>query len=491
MALEQYRAKRDFSKTREPAGTPSRSKRTTKQRAAIFVVQEHHASRLHYDFRLEVDGALASWAVPKEPSMDPADKRLAVHVEDHPLDYAKFKGTIPEGHYGAGTVKIWDRGTYENLLENKPVPQGMREAIEQGHVEILLHGNRLKGRFALIRMRGKGPAKENWLLIKMKDEFVQSSASHNGKAGQGARPPRQAPRANKSTNGARKVVHLTNLDKIMYPDSGITKGDVIEFYRRIAPRLLPHLRDRPVTLERFPHGIDGGKAPHFWQKNTPSHYPSWLPRIELQTEESKPVQYALVNDRPSLLYLANQDALTFHVGFSRVQNLEHPDFVLFDLDPGQASFGAVVAVANRLRTILNDRGREAFVKTSGKSGLHVLVRWEVIGGYPEARAWALGIAEDLVRALPEQSTTERSKAKRGKRVYVDVMQNALGHHAVPAYVLRAVPGAPLSTPLDWKELTPDLDPKAFNLKTIFRRLSRQKRDPMAGLLRRPASTRTR
>jgi bifunctional non-homologous end joining protein LigD len=485
MSLEEYRAKRDFSKTREPPGKPSRSKRTTKK--DIFVIQEHHASRLHYDFRLELDGALASWAVPKEPSMDPTQKRLAVHVEDHPLDYATFEGTIPEGHYGAGTVSIWDRGTYENLLENKLVPQGMREAIEHGHVEILLHGKKLKGRFALIRMRGKGRGKENWLLIKMKDEFVQNLASGNG---QKVRPARQAPRANKKSTTPRpasrsssKAVHFTNLDKIMFPDAGITKGDVIEFYRRIAPRLLPYLRDRPVTLERFPHGIDGGKAPHFWQKNTPAHYPSWLARIELKTEESKPVQYALVNDRPTLLYLANQDALTLHVGFSRVQNLEQPDFVLFDLDPGQASFETAVTVAKRLRTILNGRGTEAFVKTSGKTGLHVLVRWEEAGGYPEARAWALGIAEEVVRSLPEQSTTERLKAKRGSRVYLDVMQNALGHHAVPAYVLRAVPGAPVSTPLDWEEVTSDLDPKAFNLKTIFRRLARQKRDPMAGLLR--------
>jgi bifunctional non-homologous end joining protein LigD len=491
MGLEEYRAKRNFSKTREPPGRASRSKRTTKQRSPIFVVQEHDASRLHYDFRLEVDGALASWAVPKEPSMDPAQKRLAVHVEDHPLDYANFEGTIPEGHYGAGTVSIWDRGTYENLLETKPVPQGMREAIEQGHLEIVLHGNKLKGRFALIRMRGKGRGKENWLLIKMKDE--QARASRNGRAGRGARPARQAPSANKLTaprsasRSSRKEVHFTHLDKVMYPDLGITKGDVIEFYRRIAPRLLPYLRDRPVTLERFPHGIDGGKAPHFWQKNTPSHYPSWLPRIELRTAESKPVKYALVNDRPALLYLANQDALTFHVGFSRVQSLEHPDFVLFDLDPGQASFGTAVAVAKRLRTILNDRGTEAFVKTSGKTGLHVMVAWGDEGGYSEARAWALEIAEELVRGLPEQSTTERMKAKRGKRVYVDVMQNALGHHAVPAYVLRAVPGAPVSTPLDWKELTPDLDPKAFNLKTILRRLARQKRDPMAALIRASAN----
>jgi bifunctional non-homologous end joining protein LigD len=333
MSLEKYQAKRDFSKTREPRG----SKRGRKLRGPLFVVQEHHAFRLHYDFRLEVDGVLKSWAVPKEPSMDPAQKRLAVHVEDHPLGYAEFEGAIPKGEYGAGTVSVWDRGTYENLLEAKAVPQSMAEALEHGHLEFVLHGNKLKGRFALIRMGGKGRGKDNWLLIKMKDAFVAPSST-NGRA-RGRRSSTAGtkhhtrPAPSSARRSSPKEVRLTNLDKVMYPDSGITKGDVIEFYRRIATRLLPYLRDRPVTLERFPQGIDKGTAPHFWQKNTPAHYPAWIPRIDLPTVDSKPVQYALVNDLETLLYLANQDALTFHVGFSRIQDLEHPDFVLFDLDP--------------------------------------------------------------------------------------------------------------------------------------------------------------
>jgi bifunctional non-homologous end joining protein LigD len=190
----------------------------------------------------------------------------------------------------------------------------------------------------------------------------------------------------------------------------------------------------------------------------------------------------LVNNVATLLYLVNQGTLTFHVGFSRVADLDHPDFVLFDLDPGQASFTDVVAVAKALHPILQAEGRTAFVKTSGKTGLHVFAPWERQADYDEARAWALGIAQQVVDTLPAQATTERSKAKRGKRVYVDVMQNARGHHAVPPYVLRAVPHAPVSTPLRWQELTPRLDPRAYNLKTIFQRLARQQHDPMARLL---------
>src|SRR6059058_3677628 len=165
MALQEYRAKRDFHKTSEPRPAVSKARRKP-----IFVIQEHDASRLHYDFRLEADGVLKSWAVPKQPSLDPSQKRLAVRVEDHPLAYATFAGTIPEGHYGAGVVHIWDHGTYDNQLADKPEPRTVTEGIEAGRVEFALHGERLRGRFALVRMRGRGRGKENWLLIKMKDE---------------------------------------------------------------------------------------------------------------------------------------------------------------------------------------------------------------------------------------------------------------------------------------------------------------------------------
>jgi bifunctional non-homologous end joining protein LigD len=493
MALNRYRDKRDFAKTPEPPPIP---KRESTRHQPIFVVQEHHASRLHYDFRLEADGVLKSWAVPKGPSTDPAQKRLAVQVEDHPLAYATFTGTIPEGQYGAGTVTIWDQGTYHNLLADKPLPQTVTEGIDAGHLEFALHGKKLRGQFALIRMHGKGRGKEHWLLMKMQDAFAHPEArvggnmqetegAHTGTSH--ARPPsrtqvRARTRARRTSEPPEDGITYTHPEKLMYPEAGITKGDVLDFYRRMATRLLPHLRDRPATLERLPEGLNGSDAPHFWQKRTPDYYPDWIKRVELPSERGEVVPYVLVNDAATLLYLVNQGTLTFHVGFSRIADLDRPDFVLFDLDPGQASFTDAVAVTKALHAILRDDGRQGFVKTSGKTGLHVFVPWERQTDYDEARAWTLGMAQRVVDALPDQATTERSKAKRGKRVYIDVMQNAKGHHAVPPYVLRAVPGAPVSTPLRWQELTPTLDPRGYNLKTIFQRLARQQRDPMAGLL---------
>jgi bifunctional non-homologous end joining protein LigD len=492
-ALGEYEAKRDFRETPEPAPAPD-----PPHPRPIFVVQEHHATRPHYDFRLEADGVLKSWAVTKEPSLDPAVKRLAVRVEDHPLAYAGFSGTIPEGHYGAGEVFIWDRGTFENLDPEHTITEG----IAAGKLNFVLHGQKLKGRFALVRMRGGKEKRENWLLIKGRDEYARPGSAGTETAKSPRRqqgrdtvtsPQRQqgAPSAlagaagpvpgPKPASSAPEKVEISNPDKVLYPADGITKADVVAYYRKVAPWLLPFLKDRPITLERLPEGV-GEDRPHFWQKNTPASYPAWIPRVQLPTATGKPVAYVLVNDLATLLYLVNQGALTFHPWLSRVGSLDRPDFVLFDLDPGAAPFADVVTVARRLREELTGEGREAVVKTSGKSGLHLLVPWREAGGYDEARAWAGAVAGRVAAALPKTATVETRKANRGGRVYIDVLQNARGHHLVAPYVVRAVPGATVSTPLRWSEVKAGLDPKRFTLKTVPARLARLKEDPLAPLL---------
>ena len=262
----------------------------------------------------------------------------------------------------------------------------------------------------------------------------------------------------------------------MFPEAGVTKGELIEFYLKIADKLVPHLRDRPVTLERLPDGIGEGK-PRFWQKNTPTYYPDWIPRVEIPSGEGKKVQYALVNDVETLAYLVNQGTITFHPFLSRVQDLDRPDFVLFDLDPGGAKFADVVKIANTVHKILDKAGAESFPKTSGKSGLHVMTPWKGRGGFDGARAWAMKVAVETVGALPDLVTTERMKSAREGRVYLDVIQNGPGKHAVPPYVVRATPGATVSTPLEWKQVTPKLDPKEFDVRTVPKRLGRRS-DPL-------------
>jgi bifunctional non-homologous end joining protein LigD len=478
MPLEEYRAKRDFTRTREPSGDKEK-----KHKLPIFVVQEHHASVHHYDFRLEADGVLKSWAVPKGPSLDPSVKRLAVQVEDHPIGYATFEGTIPQGQYGGGTVVIWDHGTYESLMDDKPEPKTAAEAIEDGRIEFVMHGERLRGKFALIRMKPRGKGKPQWLLMKLKDEFAEAASDGKEPKPETARPKTKAATARVTQASAPPAkVALTHPDRVMFPDAGLTKQDVFTYYQKIAGRLLPFLKDRPVTLERLPDGLAEG-SPHFWQKDTPASYPDWIPRIELPTEQGKTVHYALVNDEPTLLYLVNQGTITFHVWASRIDNLDRPDLVLFDLDPRKASFTDVVAVAKAIKTSLANVGAESFVKTSGKTGLHVLTPWDRDGGFDEARAWALELAKQVAAGMPEQATVEIRKAKRGDRVYIDVLQNARGHHAVPPYVVRVVPGATISTPLDWREVTDKLDQAEFTIKKVAIRLAQRKSDPLAELVR--------
>ena len=270
---------------------------------------------------------------------------------------------------------------------------------------------------------------------------------------------------------AKKTVEFTNVDKVMFPDAGYTKGDLLKYYLRVAPKLLPHLKDRPATLERLPDGVRDG-APRFWQKNTPGYYPKWIKRINLPTEDGKPVHYALVNDERTLAYLVNQGAITFHTWLSRVQDLDRPDLVVFDLDPSRATFADVIEIARTLHKLLDAWKVKSIPKTSGKSGLHVQVPWRRKGGYDAALAWAQGIAAELVAELPDIATTERSKDARGKRVYVDVMQNVRGRHVVPAYVVRATPLATVSTPLEWREVNGRLNPRKFDIETVPKRLAK-------------------
>jgi bifunctional non-homologous end joining protein LigD len=277
-------------------------------------------------------------------------------------------------------------------------------------------------------------------------------------------------------------VHFSNTAKVMFPGKGYTKGDVLSYYLTVAKLLLPHLKDRPVTLERLPDGLKEG-GPRFWQKNTPSYYPSWIARVNFPTDQGKPVNYTLVNDEQTLLYLVNQGALTFHTWLSRAQNSDTPDYVIFDLDPGEATFADIVKIAKQVRVELEAQKLKALIKTSGKSGLHVMTPWKGKGKFQEARAWAEGVAQRVVEALPKIATTERMKASRRGRAYVDVVQNWMGKHVVPPYVLRATPAGTVSTPLDWKEVNGRLDPKKFDLHSVIKRFAKLKKDPLGTLLK--------
>ena len=841
--LDVYRRKRDPDRTPEPFGGGRAAA------GSLFVVQQHAARRLHYDFRLEMDGVLKSWAVPKGPSIRPEVKRLAVQVEDHPLEYADFEGVIPRDNYGAGAVIVWDHGRYRSAKT-----EDLRAQLDRGLLEVELHGHKLRGRWTLARMSGK--AKE-WLLIRkagepvpgeepteryprsvrsgltleeMRDtgavrealrarlralgaptrdvlardqgfmlatlaerapegpdwlfeikydgvrvlaerrgdavrlvgrsgqivtgrypevvaalralafdrflidgEIVALDArgvpsfqrlqarmglSHPGDVAQamaavpveavffdclaleghdlrrvplaarraclqrvlpplgvarfgdhveGAGPAfleaaaearlegivakraaspyvarrssawlkikcqhRQEfviggytdPQGSRSRLGALHIglydggrlvyvsrvgtgfdraelerlwrrlepirretspfdlgtptgrghhwveprlvcevrftewtrdggirhptylglrddkrpedcrrempdrgagadgaegrpaetgiagaaaplvvpttvpgravadvapaaptaaprVRLTNLDKVFWPDEGYTKGDLIGYYDTIAPWLLPYLRDRPIVLTRYPDGISGKS---FFQKDAPEFAPDWVRTERVYSKDTdREIDYFVVDDAEMLRYVANMGTIPIHVWSARVPALERPDWLVLDLDPKGAPFTDVVRVAQAAHRLLDDLELPSHVKTSGATGLHILVPLGAQYTHEQARTLARLLATLVVEVVPAIATLARPLGARGGKVYVDFGQNGHGRTIAAPFSVRPRPGAPVSCPLDWGEVALGLDPGRFTIRTVPRRFARRQ-DPLRPVL---------
>lgn len=811
--LEAYRAKRKTAQTPEPFGSGT-------DRSHLFVVQAHAARRMHFDFRLELGGVLRSWAVPQGPSMDPSVKRLAVEVEDHPVEYADFEGVIPQGNYGAGPVIVWDRGAWQPLED--PIA-----GIESGKLVFALSGVRLRGAFELIRLK---KAKE-WLLFKKKDKWAgvereppkvtsilsgrtldelregQSAAAavtadlerlkaprrevngstvkvmladsrdkafsapdwlfelkydgfrgvvarrdsqvsihyrsgndatngypdllralralpyprivldgelvvlddegradfqrlqrralltrsadveratvslpityyafdllgfdgfdlrglplvdrkrlleqlvprvgiiryadhvpeqgealleqvrarglegiiakrahskyvagrsadwvkvrlektedyavvgftkpkgsrsgfgalhlaifesgewiYSGRVGTGfsdkqldeifqilnankrAAPPckgnippgadhvwvnptmvvevryhertddgllRQPAflrvRTDKSltdlSNDApvepaavsappqskpdaaqepERRVPFSNLTKIYWPDDGITKGDLIDYYREIGPWLLPYLRDRPLVMTRYPDGIAGK---NFYQKDAPGFAPAWLRTTRIYAEDAqREIDYFVCDELDSLLYVANLGSIPLHIWSSRVSSLQMPDYCIIDLDPKAAPFSSVIALAQAVHRLCDEIELPCYVKTSGQSGIHVLISLGRQCTYAQSRGLGNVIARVLEARHPDIATTQRVISARGDKVYLDYLQNGHGQTIAAPFSVRPRPGAPVSMPLDWKEVNASLTPGQFTLRNAIARMAKRRRDPMLPVL---------
>ena len=806
-ALDAYRKRRRASATPEPfdeAAEPPYSQAAGGRR--LFVVQQHAATRLHWDFRLEVGSVLRSWAVPKGPSMDPQQKRFAVQVEDHPLEYADFEGRIPSGNYGAGQVLVWDQGTYVAL-------EDFAAGFDAGKLLFVLNGHKLRGRFTLIRLKGRQNTGKEWLLIKEQDEWVDMAALPEDSVFSGLtmaaaadpaaladafagriaalrpRPPatrglieapmlasaaepfrrrgwlfevkydgyrllitrdgdqvrltsrrgidltprfpelvkcalsmvcdglaidgevvvhdhRGAPRfgllqeraavrgeqatavaarhnpvtfyafallhasgydlktqplatrkrllrellpsrglfrysdhvdedgvaafeamaelslegvvgkradspyrpgrsrdwlkvrANrtgdfvvlgwvpqKSNPGdvgalvlgeyrsgvlaccgrvgsglgqglrqeaqrrlqaagsgpaqgavpqahwvqptqvceveyreysldgnirqpvflrfrddkppaecvgayreplppvpvppSRREVPVTNRDKIFFPEKGLTKGDLLDYYQRAAPWMLPYLADRPLVLTRFPDGIHGKS---FYQRDAPDFVPDWLVRKTLWSESAeREVRYFVVQNVESLVYLANMGAIPIHAWHSRITDLAHPDWCVLDLDPKDAPFSAVVATAKAVKALLDEVELPGFLKTSGASGLHILLPLAGTLTHHQATTLAELLSRVVVGRYPERCTIVRAVRRRDGKVYVDYLQNGHGQLLVAPLSARAEPAASVSMPVRWRELNGRLKNANYHLGNAVARLRRQG-DPMAPVL---------
>ncbi|MEN6559774.1 MAG: DNA ligase D [Acidobacteriota bacterium] len=800
MALQEYARKRALTRTPEPA--PAKPGRPGPSGRLRFVVHKHQARHLHYDLRLEHAGVLKSWAVPKGPSMDPRDKRLAIQVEDHPLAYKDFHGRIPEGEYGAGLVEIWDKGTYAPGPGpgGETGPAAVEAGLAKGHLDLVFHGRKLTGPFTLIHLKGRGPKDNQWLLFRRKEAPRTPDAgapteadppglkgkrsgrppslkalglfdaprgpfpgplepmlatlvdapfdrpgwsfevkwdgfralavteagrvrlvSRNGKpldvrfpaiaaalagtpsnvvldgeivavddrgrpafqdlqsaqrAGDGrlryyvfdilqvggrdlrplslerrrqvltrflpaspvvrlsdaveargrdffraaaaiglegivakdlaapyrpgertrswlkikARRRQEAviggftrPRASRRYFGAlvlgvyrgrdfvcighvgtgfseetlkdldaklrplvtktspfatpprtnepvtwvrprlvaeiefgewtaegllrqpaflglrddkdprrvereeaapgpspgraaalRTRAELVHLDKVFWPGEGFTKGDVVDYYAAMADRILPYLKARPQALNRHPDGIAG---PSFFQKNLTQDPPPWVRTVEVASESrGRPIRYLVCDNRDTLLYEANLGAIEINVWSSSLPHLDAPDYVVLDFDPLETSFEAAVEAVRAAKEVLDEMGLPAYCKTSGATGLHVYLPLLPRFDYNQSRELARLICLVVNRRHPDLTSLERSPGKRRGRIYLDYLQNRKGATMAAPYALRPVPGATVSTPLDWREVTARLDPAAFDIRTVPERAARR-RDP--------------
>lgn len=507
MRLVEYRKKRDFRRTKEPRGG-----RHVRHQEPIFVIQKHAASHLHYDFRLELDGVLKSWAVPKGPDTDPQQKRLAMHVEDHPLEYGNFEGIIPAGEYGGGTVMLWDRGTWEPIDDPR---RGYRE----GRLKFVLHGEKLRGAWMLVRKGGKSsPEERHWFLFKERDEFAGGKRpitereplsvatgrdldeiaaeadrvwGRDGEQKTKKRQPAKKVSARKTSSPKSRLtpvsadgsgvvagVRLSHPEKVLYPEQGLTKSDLALYYERVAEWMLPHVVNRPLAIVRCPGGR--GK-PCFFQKHPSEGGAGYLATVDV-SETGTPDFNQMIKDVKGLIELVQMGVLEIHVWGSQAKNLEKPNRLIFDLDPDPAvSWPAVVTAAQEIRLFLEELGLVTFLKTTGGKGLHLVAPIQAKTEWDEAKAFCKAIADLIVRAAPDRFIATMSKAARKGKIFIDYLRNGRGATSIAPYSTRAKPGAPVSVPIAWSELSASLKSDQFTVENLFLRLDKLKKDPWADL----------
>jgi bifunctional non-homologous end joining protein LigD len=273
--------------------------------------------------------------------------------------------------------------------------------------------------------------------------------------------------------GPPKTVELSSPDRVLFPEDGVTKGDLFEYYRQAAPTLLPHLRDRPFTMKRYREGITGQP---FFQKQAPKGMPKWIPTRQFRTwpreGDSRLVDFPLVNSAEALLWMVQMHCIDMNAWYSRVDKPHRPDFVLFDLDPPDGGFELAIEVAYLIRELLDELELPGYVKTSGADGIHVVAPITRRSTFEQTYAFAEGASRLLEQRHPGKVTTEWLKKKR-EGVLVDHRQNGWGKTIASVYSVRPKPGAPVSTPLRWEELTPGLRPADLGMEVALKRIERE------------------
>ncbi len=275
------------------------------------------------------------------------------------------------------------------------------------------------------------------------------------------------------------TVKVTHPDKLLFPEDGISKKDLVDYYTKVAPTMLPYMEGRPISMQRFPDGID---KPGFFEKKVPYYFPEWIRRVSVALKGKGGTQeQAICDNAATLVYLADQDCITPHTWLSRADKLDYPDQMIFDLDPPDEDFSTVALAAKELRKALEAEGMAPYVMATGSRGLHVLVPLDRTADFGSVREYARGLSDRLARERPGSFTVEMSKEKRGGRLFLDYLRNSYGQTSVPPYAVRAKRGAPVATPLEWYELDEGIASQSFNIRNLFKRLSK-KGDPWKGIM---------
>lgn len=452
--LSIYNKKRNFKKTKEPKGEIKKSNGKLR-----FVVQHHSARKDHYDFRLEYDGVLISFAVPKGPSYNTKDKRLAVHVEDHPLSYRNFEGVIPKGEYGGGIVMLWDKGYYTPKNDFK-------SGLKSGSLKFSLSGKRLKGDWALIKFKD-----DNWLLIKENDSIclyedinVYDTSIKSGRTMEEiANNDRSKPISDEIIV---EGVKITNPNKVIFKNPKVTKLDIVLYYKSVAKYMLPFLDNRLISVIRAPSGVDGEK---FFKKHleTKSKH---LGKKSIPNENGKKQDYYYIKNVQGLISEVQMNSFEFHIWGSNVDSLNKPNYMVFDLDPDVGiSLKKLRDGVRDLKSILDELNLESFLKTSGGKGYHVVVpiantTWK------NFRNIAKSVVEIMEAKWPLKYTSNMRKNKRHNKIFIDWIRNTKGATSVAPYSIRLRNKAFVSMPISWDDLY-KYKPDSFSIKNALQYLN--------------------
>lgn len=438
--LNEYNKKRNFNKTQEPKGILKKEKQKN-----IFVIQHHMASKDHYDFRMEVDGVLKSWAVPKGFSYNTKDKRLAVMVEDHPLSYHDFEGVIPPLQYGAGVVMLYDTGYYES--------NNIKNGLKKGIIKFELFGKRVKGKWSLIRFKDN-----NWLLVKEKDNIYVDLNKF-----------KRSIKTNRTMDEIRNgldSITITSPDKIIEKKSMLTKLDIVNYYKKVSVRMMPFLNNRLISTIRYPNGNSNDS---FFKKHFENN--KYLGK-KVVISNKKKNDYYFIKDLNGLIYEVQMNSYEFHIWSSDVKAINKPDIMVFDLDPDEKlNINKVRDGVMCLKNVLDQLGLKSFLKTSGGKGYHVFVPFTSFESWNSFSLFAKNVALLLEEKYPDMFTCNMSKEKRKNKIFIDWYRNKKSSTSVAPYSLRIRKKVTVSMPIKWSELY-KIKPGDITIDIAIKRLKR-------------------